>query len=411
MQRLSQSPRDPAFIQDPYPFYDRARAAGPLFLWRDYGFPCAAGYDAVGSLLRDRRLGREPPAELRPPRPAHLADFHALDDISMLDREPPAHTRLRALVLRAFTSRRIAALGPEIAALAHDLLDAADGPQIDLLPAFAERLPVVVIARLLGVPEDMADRLLAWSHAMVAMYQARRDRAVEDAANAAARDFAAFLRGYVEARRADPRDDLITHLIAAEADGARLSTDELIATCVLLLNAGHEATVHAIGNGVRAILTAGADPARLFAGPDATEATVEEILRFDPPLHLFTRIAREDLELHGVRLRRGDTVGCLLAAAGRDPARFPDPGRFAARPGAPAQLAFGAGIHFCVGAPLARLELATALPVLFARLPGLAFAEAPVFADRYHFRGLERLVVRAPARRRRNLASPAAGNR
>jgi cytochrome P450 len=238
----------------------------------------------------------------------------------------------------------------------------------------------------------MAGRLLDWSHAMVAMYQARRDRDVEERANAAAREFAAFLRGHVEARRTRPGDDLITELIAAEADGERLSTDELIATCVLLLNAGHEATVHAIGNGVRAILASGLEPGRLFG--EATAATVEEVLRFDPPLHLFTRFALEDVEVLGHRFRRGETVGCLLAAANRDPARFPEPGRF--DPGrAPApHLAFGAGIHFCVGAPLARLEPAEALPVLFARLSGLDFAEPPVFADRYHFRGLTALRLK-----------------
>ena len=394
MRALSQSPRDPAFVQNPYPFYDRARALGPLFLWEDYGFPCAAGHTAVTLLLKDRRLGRELPDDLKPARPAHLADFYRIDDRSMLDREPPAHTRLRGLVLRAFTSRRIAALGPGIADLAHGLIDRFDGPETDLLPAFAERLPVVVIARLLGVPENRADDLLAWSHAMVAIYQARRDRAVEDRANAAARAFAAFLADHVTERRRRPADDLITELVAAEAAGDRLDADELVATCVLLLNAGHEATVHAIGNGVAAILAAGRDPAALFATPEAIAATVEEILRFDAPLHLFTRFAREDVELLGHRFSRGDTVGCLLAAANRDPDRFPDPHRFdPARPPGP-QLAFGAGIHFCVGAPLARLELAVALPILFARLPNLRLAAPPRFADRYHFRGLEALRIR-----------------
>jgi cytochrome P450 len=262
------------------------------------------------------------------------------------------------------------------------------------MPAFAERLPVIVIARLLGVPETRADDLLAWSHGMVGMYEARRDPAAEDRANAAARDFAAFLRDVIDDRRTSPGDDLVTELIAAEAAGDRLDTDELVATCVLLLNAGHEATVHAIGNGVAAILRAGLDPAPILAGRAATEATVEEILRFDPPLHLFTRFALEDVELFGHRFRRGDTVGCLLAAAGRDPARFEDPARFDPRRKPGPHLAFGGGIHFCVGAPLARLELAVALPILFARLTGLALAAPPVFADRYHFRGLAGLRLR-----------------
>lgn len=395
MQRLSQSPRDPGFVQDPYPFYDRARAAGPLFLWEDYGFPCAAGYAAVNALLRDRRFGREPLADMMPARPAHLADFHAVDDLSMLDREPPAHTRLRGLVLRAFTSRRVAALGPDIAAVAGDLIDRIEGPQVDLIAAFAELLPVRVIARLLGVPEAMAPQLLAWSHAMVAMYQARRDRAVEEAANRAAAEFAAYLRGLVAARRRQPGEDLVSQLIAAEADGDRLSADELIATCILLLNAGHEASVHVIGNGLNALFAAGCDPAACFADPARTRATVEEMLRFDPPLHLFTRIAREEVEVFGTRLPRGAEVGCLLAAANRDPAQFARPGAFdPARADAAAHLSFGAGIHFCVGAPLARAELAIALPMLFARLPGLRPAGAAVFADRYHFRGLTALPMR-----------------
>ncbi len=395
MQRLSQSPREASFVQDPYPFYARARDAGPLFHWAEYDMPCAAGHAAVNALLRDRRFGRETPPDLAPVRPPHLADFYALDDLSMLDREPPAHTRLRGLVLRAFTSRRIAALGPEIDALANALIDGIDGGGFDLLDAFAETLPVVVIARLLGVPESMSGQLLAWSHAMVAMYQARRDRAIEDAANAAARDFAAYLRGLVAERRAGPADDLIGSLIVAEADGERLSTDELIATCVLLLNAGHEATVHAIGNGVHAILSHGLAPAALFATPAATAATVEEILRFDPPLHMFARIALEDVSVQGARFRRGARVGCLLAAANRDPEVFREPDRFDPGRAPAAHLSFGAGLHFCVGAPLARLELATALPILFARLPRLRFAETPEYSDGYHFRGLRRLLVLA----------------
>jgi cytochrome P450 len=394
MITLTQSPSEAGFVQDPYPFYDRARAAGPFFLWDDYGFPCAAGYDAVNALLRDRRFGREPP-DGPPPRPSHLAQFYAIDDNAMLDREPPAHTRLRGLVLRTFTSRRIAALRPEIEQLAEDLIDAFDGAGVDLLPAFAQKLPVIVIARLLGVPEEMSDQLLAWSNAMVAMYQSRRDRNIEDAANRAAGDFAAFLRGYIAERRRAPRDDQLSAQIAAESAGDRLSEPELVATCVLLLNAGHEATVHTIGNGVAAILRHGLDPRRIFADDAATAASVEEILRFDPPLHLFTRYACEEVEVFGHRFASGATVGLLLAAANRDPRRFPDPHRFEpTRAGADQHLSFGAGLHFCVGAPLARLELVAALPILFRRLPGLSLAAPPAYADRYHFHGLESLPVR-----------------
>jgi unspecific monooxygenase len=393
MQTLTQSPTDPTFVQDPYPFYDRARAAGPFFHWAEYGLTCTPNAAAVNAILRDRRFGREAPPEKALPVPDHLRPFYAVEAHSMLELEPPRHTRLRSLVLRAFTSRRIAALEPEIRQLSHDLIDARPAGEFDLIRHFGQRLPVIIIARLLGVPEAMADDLLAWSNAMVGMYQAGRTRAMEDRAVAATEGFVAFLRGYVEARRADPRDDLITHLIAAEADGETLSTDELITTCILLLNAGHEATVHTIGNGVKALLEHKTPPA-LLAG-DRIGGTVEEILRYDPALHLFTRWAYEEVEVMGQTFRRGEQVGLLLAAANRDPGLWDDPARFdPARPLRP-HASFGAGLHFCVGAPLARLELQVALPVLFDRLPKLRLAEPPEYADVYHFHGLKRLMVAA----------------
>ena len=203
----------------------------------------------------------------------------------------------------------------------------------------------------------------------------------------------AFIRSYVEQRRARPADDLITSLIEAEEAGERLTTDELITTCILLLNAGHEATVHTLGNGVKALLETGTPPSALAA--DAIAATVEEILRFDPALHMFTRWVYADVTVLGQAFRRGDQVALLLAAANRDPGVWTDPARFdPARPPKP-HASFGAGLHFCVGAPLARLELVTALPILFSRLPGLRLAEAPRYADVYHFHGLRRLMVSA----------------
>ncbi len=391
MRALDQSPTDPAFVQDPYPFYELARAAGPFFFWRDYNLVCTTNAAAVGAILRDRRFGREVPAERRKPVPSHLAPFYAVEAHSMLELEPPRHTRLRGLVLRAFTSRRINALGPEIARLSHDLADALPTGEFDLLRLFAQRLPVIVIARLLGVPENRADDLLGWSNAMVGMYQAGRTRAAEDRAVAATEAFVAFMRQHVEQRRNDPRDDLITHLIAAEQAGEKLTTDELITTCILLLNAGHEATVHSIGNGVKALLETATPPDAL--APHQIGATVEEILRVDPPLHLFTRHAYQPVEVMGTLFEPGAEVGLLLAAANRDPGVWDDPARFdPARP-AQANLSFGAGLHFCVGAPLARLELQIALPILFERCAHLRLAGPPRYAPVYHFHGLERLMV------------------
>jgi cytochrome P450 len=433
MERLDQSPTDPAFVQDPYPFYARARASGDLVWWEAYGMPAATTARAVGAILRDRRFGREPPEDApRPAPPSRLAPFYAVEAHSMLEAEPPRHTRLRGLVLRAFTSARVQALAPEIDALVADLIAAfPDGP-FDLLDALARPLPVTVIARMIGVPDSAAPDLLAWSNAMVRMYQPGRTRADEDSAVAATEAFTAFLGDLIARRRARPGADLLSELIAAEASGDRLTAEELVSTIILLLNAGHEATVHTIGNGVKALIqtrTAGAlaEPGR--AMPDGNlpegdvpegdvtepvmpkrvapepvapellmpERVVEEILRFDPPLHVFTRIARTEVDAFGHRFAPGDEVACLLASANRDPAALApgsappdvfDP----ARPPRP-HASFGAGIHFCLGAPLARLELARALPALFAARPGLRLAAPPRYADNYHFRGLERLLV------------------
>ena len=387
MQSLHQSPTDAGFVQDPYPFYERARAQGPFFLWEDYGLVCTGNSAALNAIFRDRRFGREPVDPL--PIPPHLAPFYAVEAHSMLELEPPRHTRLRNLVLRAFTSRRIAGLQPDIAALATELATAIPPGETDLLTTFAQPLPVRIIARLLGVPEDMAPDLLRWSNAMVGMYMAGRTRATEDKAIAATEAFVTFLRSYIADRRARPADDLITQLIAAEMEGEKLTTDELISTCILLLNAGHEATVHTIGNGVKTLLET-ATPLTALS-PENVDATVEEILRFDPALHMFTRHAYEDVEVMGHTFHRGDQVGLLLAAANRDPGQWDQPHRFLPNRPVKPHASFGAGLHFCVGAPLARLELQVALPILFQHHPTLRLAKPPSYADVYHFHGLKAL--------------------
>ncbi|MEL7262028.1 MAG: cytochrome P450 [Pseudomonadota bacterium] len=385
---LQLSPHDPAFVQDPYPAYDDARARGPVLWWEAYGMHAAFDHATVHALLRDRRLGRAVPGRGAPA--PHLADFDALERHSLLELEPPAHTRLRRLVLHAFTSRRIAGLAGDIGEICADLLGTLPAGPVDLIPAYCQQVPVRVIARLLGVPEDMGPDLLRWSAAMVAMYQAGRTRTTEEAANAAAAEFTTFLRGYIEERRTDPRDDLITELIAAEDGGETLSHDEMIGTCVLLLNAGHEATVHSLGNAVKCLIEQGQTHA---LGPDQVAATVEETLRFDPPLHMFTRHVYDTVTLGDITLQKGDEVALMLGAAGRDPAVYDAPHAFDPTRQAPAHLAFGGGLHFCVGAPLARLELQIALPLLFRAHPTLRLAEQPRYADSYHFHKLDRLIV------------------
>lgn len=398
-RKVSLDPRDPVFVQDPYAAYEAIRSVSPMFRWEQYGCWCVLGHEAVSALLKDRRFGRQilhvtTREALGWPEPEpHLDPWRRVEERTLLALEPPDHTRIRTLVNRAFVSRQVERLRPRIAALAHRLIDGFESKgEVELLEAFATPIPVAIIAELLGVPADRSPDLLAWSHAMVAMYQYGRSRAVEDEAVRATQDFVAFLRGYVAERRGAPADDLISTLIAAESAGDRLSEDELIATCIQLLNAGHEATVHAIGNGVKAILEARVDmPALMAAGGAA--GLVEEVMRFDAPLHLFKRHALEDCEVAGIALRQGEEIGLLLGAANRDPARFADAGRFDPARVPNPHLSLGAGIHFCIGAPLARLELEVALGVLFERLPRLRLASRPLYRDSYHFHGLERLDV------------------
>ncbi|MER9251023.1 cytochrome P450 [Mesorhizobium sp. M0598] len=399
-RRLRLDPHEPAFFQDPYEAYAFLHGASNAFVWEEFGFWCFGGLDDVNRLLRDRRFGRQNPAGIPDSRGigqdrTHLSAFDGIEANSMLELEPPVHTRLRTLVNRAFVSRQVERLRPRVEALANELIDRFEPGGVDLLPAFAAPLPITIIAEMLGVPVDMGPQLLDWSHRMVAMYMHGRTRETEDTANRAARDFSSFLRGYVAERRKRPGEDLLSLLIAAQEDGQKLSEDELVSSAILLLNAGHEATVHQTGNAVRSILAQGGDPRRFFASPEATAATVEECLRFDAPLHMFTRDAYQEVEAGpGIIVQPGETIGLLLGMANRDPVAFAEPLAFRPNRADQKNVSFGAGIHFCIGAPLARLELQVSLKTLFERLPQLHLAEQPRFRDTYHFHGLETLAVR-----------------
>ncbi len=389
---VSQSPTDPRFVQNPYQFYAEMREKGGIGYWNDYKMVAVFDHKTVSTLLKDRRFGRENKSAMASAIPPHLRPFYEVEANSMLELEPPRHTRLRGLVLRAFTSRRINSFGSEITDLCHQLIDGFHGDEVDLLPSYASKIPVIIIARLLGVPEDMADQLLKWSNDMVMMYQARRTRALEDNAVASTEEFVNFMRQYIEQRRKQPADDLITHLIAAEDDGARLSTDEMISTCILLLNAGHEATVHALGNGIKCLVENGYHSSLSFSDSQ-TEKVIEEILRFDPPLHMFTRIAYEPCQIGSFHIQKGDEVALMLGSTGRDDSLWSNPDSFDPTRTIIKNTAFGGGIHFCVGAPLARLELRIALCALFERCPDLQLVGKPKYADVYHFHGLKSLMV------------------
>jgi unspecific monooxygenase len=401
-RRASAKPRDAAFYQNPYAFYSALHSGTPTFLWEDYGHWCFTGFKEVNALLRDKRFGREilhvaSREELGWPGPkAHTAAFDLTEKYSLLALEPPAHTRLRTLVNRAFVSRNVGQLRPRIERLTNEIIDALE-PQggTELIKSFAAPIPAVVIAEMIGLPAEMAPQLVSWSNRMVQMYMFGVTRESELDANQASEDFMAYLRTVIAERRRAPREDLLTHMLTADpVDGQKLSEDEVVSTAILLLNAGHEATVHTTGNAVKTILESGLDPAALFTTPEQTEATVEECLRFDAPLHMFTRYALDDVTLEdGQRFKKGEVIGLMLGAANRDPTRFKDADSFDPFRTDGQNVSFGAGIHFCIGAPLARIELQVALSTLFKRLPNIKLAAEPRYNNVYHFHGLERLDV------------------
>ena len=388
-------PRAPSFFGDPWPAYAAMQTRAASHRWNEYGHRCFHAHADVAALLRDPRFGRPAdPSRPRAPRDG-LERFDAVDGLSLLELEPPTHTRLRGRINRDFVSRSIARLTPFIEARAHELIDGFEAAGVDLLPAYAAPLPVETIALHLGVPREDAGDLLAWSHAMVAMYQFDADEGVAARAEAATEAFVRYLRGHIDAKRRRPGDDLLTAMAAGDDDP--LTDDEIMATAILLLNAGHEATVHQIGNAVRALLLH-PEPDEWWRGAATVERTVEEAMRFDPPLHLFTRTAYKDVDWtdadgRTVRVAAGETIGLLLGAANRDPRRYERPDTFDPARGRADHVAFGGGIHFCVGAPLARVEMRIALRVLHERLPTLRLAGEPRYADTFHFHGLERLDV------------------
>lgn len=381
---------DAGFVADPYPAYAQAREIAPLAWHAGLGAYVATSHAAVSAVLRERRLGRifadRAPA-------ADWETFNWLHADSILDSEPPKHTRLRRLVAGAFGRGHVARLAPRIEKLASGLLDAATDGQaaFDVIEALAEPLPVLVIAELLGVPEADRPLLRPWSQAIVKMYEVDRTPEQERDAQRASREFAAYVAGLAAERAAHPGDDLLTDLVQARDGGDRLSDHELVATAVLLLNAGHEASVNGFGNGLHSWLAAGR-PAIDVTNPAAVERAVEEFLRHDSPLHLFERTATADVEVAGVAIAKGQKAVALLGAANRDPGVFADPDVFDPARDPNPHLAFGLGIHFCLGAPLARLEMQIALRALLTRWPASELVST-TSRGTFVLRGFEALVI------------------
>jgi cytochrome P450 len=325
--------------------------------------------------------------------------FELIHVNSLLENEPPVHTRLRRLVAGAFARGHVDRLRPWVASLADGLADrvadlGADGSPVDLIGEYAEPLPVEVIAELLGVPPADRHLLRPWSNAIVKMYEYEVSDQQRQRAEQASAQFVEYLRGLIAQRRRVPGQDLISSLAAqTDQDGARLTEDELVTTCTLLLNAGHEASVNVFGNGMTALLTHPGQHARLREDAELVGLAVEELIRYDSPLQLFERTAITDTVVGDVVVSRGQKIAALLGAANRDPAVFIDPNRFDVGRADNPHLGFGAGIHFCVGAPLARLELQAAVRTLLRRFPRLGLYEFPRRRPQFVIRGVEALLV------------------
>ena len=387
-------PTLPQVVANPYPVFAARRAVEPVG-WSDaLGEWVTFGHAEADAVLRHRGLGRL--WRLRWPDDP-LPNYTLLHEHSLLENEPPTHTRLRRLVAAGFGRRQVERLRgrvTEIArGLARDVRDAAaGGSTVDLMPLYAEPLPVAVIATLLGVPDEDRGLLRPWSNAIVKLYEPAPPVDRRRAAETAATEYVGYVRGLIDYRRRHPGEDLLSDLIATrDADGSRLSEDELVATAVLLQMAGHEASVNVVGNGTYALLSHPAERARLTA--DLVPGAVEELIRYDSPLQLFERTATEPVRIGSVTVEPGQKIAALLGAANRDPAVFADPDRLDLARWPNPHLGFGAGIHFCLGAPLARVELQASLATLLTDLPGLALAGEPTRHPTFTHRGFATLPV------------------
>jgi unspecific monooxygenase len=397
---LAFDPWDPAFVEDPYPAYAELRARGRVLYFEPTNQWLVPHHADVSALLRDRRLGRtylhrftHEEFGRTPPPPEH-EPFHTLNDHGMLDLEPPDHTRIRRLVSKAFTPRTVERLRPYVQRLAGELVDGLvrQGGG-DLLADVAEPLPVAVIAEMLGIPEGDREQLRPWSAEICGMYELNPSEEVAARAVRASVEFSAYLRELIAARRREPGDDLISGLIAAHEEGDRLTEQEMISTAVLLLNAGHEATVNATVNGWWALFCNPDQLAALRADHSLVPTAVEELMRYDTPLQLFERWVLDDIEIDGTTVPRGAEIAMLFGSANHDPAVFRAPGRLdLARRDNP-HISFSAGIHYCIGAPLARIELAASLTALLTKAPALAPAAAPERKPNFVIRGLKGLDV------------------
>ncbi|MBB5082833.1 cytochrome P450 [Nonomuraea endophytica] len=389
-------PWNPDFVAHPYDVYAELRRAEPVSFFEPTGQYLISRHADVNALLRDRRLGRsylhvaahEEFGQEAPPD--FQEQFWRVVNAGMLDVEPPVHTRLRRLVSKAFTPRMVESLRPRVREIAGGLVDAfvAEGGG-DLLAEVAEPLPVTVIAEMLGIPDADRHLLRPWSADICLMYELNPSPQAQHTAVRAAAEFADYLKVLARERKRQPGEDLISAL--AQID--ELTEDELVGTCVLLLNAGHEATVNVTGNGWWSLFRNPAELERLRADRSLLPTAIEELMRWDTPLQMFERWVLEDIEVEGVAIPKGVEVALLFGSANRDPEVFTDPDRLDVGRADNPHISFGAGIHFCLGAPLARIELMESFGALLEKAPKLELVREPVWKPGYVIRGLESLEV------------------
>lgn len=388
--------QDQDFLADPYPQLAELRRVGKPVWHDDLQVFLAATHADANAVLRNRSLGRI----FQPKEPLNEWDtFNWLHADSILDSEPPKHSRLRSLVMKAFNPKKIESMRPDVERITKALLDdikikVASSGKFDVIADFAEPLPVKVIASMLGFPDEDEHLLRPWSQAIVKMYEVSpsdQDRAEAQQASA---EFADYVHALMVDRKKNPGTDLITDLAQVEEDGEKLNAHELIATCVLLLNAGHEASVNGFGNGFVAALKQEDQMSLLRSAPDQHAATaIDEFLRFDAPLHLFERTATADTEIGGVEIRRGQKIAALLGSANRDATVFVNADQLDLTRDPNPHIGFGAGIHFCIGAPLARMEMTTSLPMLMKAYPQISLAKEPERRPTFVLRGYESVFV------------------
>ncbi len=389
---------DPAFVANPYQGLKSLREMGKPVWHEQMQVFLAARHSDANDVFRNKSLGRI----FKDKSPEFEWDtFNWLHSDSILDSEPPKHTRLRSLVAKAFNRNKIEGMRPAVERITAQLLDDIDakvksGENFDLITDYAEPLPVKIIADLLGFPESEEHLLRPWSQAIVKMYEVNPSEQYQIEAKQAAGEFAEYVRNLAEHRKTNPGQDLITDLAMVEENGEKLNSHELVATCVLLLNAGHEASVNAFGNGMVAVLQRPDQAALLRNNPRAvTETALEEFMRFDAPLHLFERTATVDTEVGGVEIAKGQKIAALIGAANRDGEVFTNPDQMDLTRDPNPHIGFGAGIHFCLGAPLARLEMGVSLPALWEKYPDMELASEPISRPTFVLRGYESVAISA----------------